>query len=316
MTQRIEPSFRYVWMNWTHLTDYSQNWTLFWTWLKFFFFLTNEYDWQNWIFSLIWLKVLNFFCMTLSVNWTFFFKKYDLTHRIEPLVMNLFSIRLQELNLSSNMAQRIEFLFSISQRIGVFQYDSLKITQRIVFSWLKELIFFIWVKEFNSFFKYDAKNGTLFSLNTTQRIEPFFLWIRRKELNPFFEYDAKNRILFLWIWRKELKALFKMTRRIEPSRKNAQRLEPSFLNLTQRIEPFFECDSKFEIFCLKNSQNIELFPKNYDSKNWTFFSKEWCKVFFLKKIWFEEWNLLENMTFKQKHDSKNWTLFDSENWFF
>ena len=119
-----------------------------------------------------------------------------------------FFLRLKELNLSSNMAQRIEFLFSISQRIGVFQYDSLKITQRIVFSWLKELIFFkIWVKEFNSFLKYDAKSCTLF-LNTTQRIEPFFLWIRRKELNPLslnttqriesfvFEHDAKNWILF------------------------------------------------------------------------------------------------------------------------
>ena len=102
---------------------------------------------------------------------------------------------------------------------------------------------FFWIrrKELHPFFEYDAKNWTLFSLNTTQRIEPFFLWIRRKELNPL-SLNTTQRIesFFLWTWRKELKALFKMTRRIEPSRKNCSKTWTFFfLNLTQRIEPFF-----------------------------------------------------------------------------
>ena len=67
------------------------------------------------------------------------------------------------------------------------------------------LFFFqIWLKEFkkkkktqrieffqyfsNNWFFYDAKNWTLFSLSMTQRIEPFFVWL--KELTLFFEYDA------------------------------------------------------------------------------------------------------------------------------
>ena len=131
-----------------------------------------------------------------------------------------FFLRLKELNFSSNMAQRIEFLFSISQRIGVFQYDSLKITQRIVFSWLEELIFFLNMSQrIQLFFQIRRKELHPF-LNTTQRIEPFFLWIRRKELNPLslnmtqriesfltrrtdFFLESKNWT-FLQIWLEEL----------------------------------------------------------------------------------------------------------------
>ena len=85
-----------------------------------------------------------------------------------------------------------------------------------------------------------------------------------KDLNIlFFELDSKSRTLFL--------------------------------NVTQRIELFFECDSKIEIFDWKNSQQIELFPKKLWPKELNFFSQNDAKIVF-SKIWFEEKNLLENMT--------------------
>ena len=77
-----------------------------------------------------------------------------------------------------------------------------------------------------------------------------------------------------------------------------------FLNLTQRIEPFFflNATQKIEIFCLKNNQNIELFPKNYDSKNWIF-SKNDAKSFFFQKK-----NLIRRMEPSWKYDfqTKTW----------
>ena len=118
-TQRIDPFFsrslskcKNFWStNTTHRTDFFFNTThriefFFWKWLFFstlnFFF---EYDSKKrnspirlrgfHFFSLIWLKVLNFFVWLSELN--FFFKKYDLTHRIEPLFMNLFSRWLKEL---------------------------------------------------------------------------------------------------------------------------------------------------------------------------------------------------------------------------
>ena len=234
------------------------------------------------------------------------FEIFHMTQRIEPLVMNLFSIWLKEMkfcfffiltqrietlcfsqNVSKNWTSlSYELLFYTTQRIDFFQYDA-----KIFSNWLKrvELTFF-----------HDSKKWPCFS-KMTHRIEPLF-WMWRKEWNPFFfEYDAKNWILFLWIWRKELKALFIMTRRIEPSRKLLKDLNLLFLNLTQRIEPFFESDSKFENFGLKNSQNIELFPKNYDSKNWFFSQKNDAKFFFFE-------NLIRRMEPSWKYDfqTKTW----------
>ena len=77
-----------------------------------------QYDSQNW---------KTFFCMTLWID--LFFKKYDVTHRIEPLFMNIFSRWLKELK-SFFLTQRIEpFLFSnVTQRIEIF---FLKMSQRI-----------------------------------------------------------------------------------------------------------------------------------------------------------------------------------------
>ena len=88
-----------------------------------------------------------------------------MTHRIEPLFMNLFSIWLKELKsffnmtqrvepfLCSNMNQRIEPLRKKAQRIELF----LNMTQRnepLRKKELKELnLFWTWLKELNLFKK-------------------------------------------------------------------------------------------------------------------------------------------------------------------
>ena len=139
------------------------------------------------------------------------------------------------MNFSSNMAQRIEFFCLVSVKELVFSSMTHWKLLKELFFHVSELNFFlIWVKEFNSFFKYDAKNWTLFSLNTTQRIESFV-----------FEYDAKNWILFFFEHdAKNWKLCLKRTRRIEPSRKIAQRLETFFELDSKNRTLFFECDSK------------------------------------------------------------------------
>ena len=203
-----------------------------------------------------------------------------MTQIIEPFLLwlgELIFLRLKELNFSSNMARRIElFLFCMSQRIGVFLV------------WVKELNFLIWVKEFN------------FSLNTTQRVAPFFfeydaksctlfLWIRRKELNPF-----------LWIWRKEVNTFF--------------------FHLTQRIEPFYQevwlkelsrvskKDSK-NVTLVKGLIELNLFlwtSSQYDSKSWSLFFNMTRRI---------EPFLFSNMTQRIELFSKcswNWTSLPYE----
>ena len=210
LTQRIEPSFNMT----QKILSTFQRFELFFEydsknrpfflirlkkieifgWQKIELFPMN-YDSKNWTFSPKMCKV--FLRKNDSKNGTFLkiwlielnFSNKNMTQIIEPFLLwlgDLIFLRLKELNFSSNMAQRIEFLFSMSQRVGVFLL------------WLKELIFFnmsqriqlffqIRRKELHPFFEYDAKNWTLFSLNTTQRIESFV-----------FEYDAKNWILFFF----------------------------------------------------------------------------------------------------------------------
>ena len=120
------------------------------------------------------------------------------------------------------------------------------------------------------FFQFDSKNGTLF-LNMTQRTESFFSkWL--KELNLFSQSDAKNCFFFF----------FSLTRRIEPS----------FLNMSQWIEPFCRLTHRIE-------------P--------CFFVSIWLKDLTpLKKYDFQELNLLiiwiKGLNF-WKCDSKYWTLF-------
>ena len=292
-----------------------------------FLFSFSQNDSNIWIF--IWLKELNLLLWTSfqydSKRWSFFFH-FD-SKNWNPL---FFSKCLKELNLS--------FIWA------TFLHDS------------KNWIFSIWRKDF---FKLTPKKWPCFS-KMTHRIEPlfwmwrkewnpFFLWIRRKELNPFvFECDAKNWILFLWIWRKELKALFKMTGRIELSRKNCSKTWTFFFELDAKNRTFFWMWLKIlNFFWLTNSQNIELFPKNYDSKNWFFQNAQgieplfhmnyfftWLelnsflinttrRVKFFHKKWLKVWNTFLNMTqwidffsqkkmmqsfFLKKSDSKNGTF--------
>ena len=108
------------------------------------------------------------------------------------------------------------------------------------------------------------------------------------------ENCSKTWTFFFWTWLKESNL---------------------FLNVTQNLKILgWKIVKTLNSFQKIMTQRIELFSQKNDAK------------FFLKKIWFEEWNLLENMTFKQKHDSNNWTLFtlsrrtfffkDSKNWTF
>ena len=115
MTLKMEFFFS---TNTTHRTDFfqydSENWTFlkmtFFRHLTFFF----EYDSKNWnspirltgfkLFSLIWLKVLNFFCMTLWIDLFFFFQEIWLD--------------------SSNGTAFYEPLFKMTQRVEVFLSDS------------------------------------------------------------------------------------------------------------------------------------------------------------------------------------------------
>ena len=158
MTQRIDPFFS-LWLskwnflkyeydsqNWIFFQYESQNWSSFFLNMTFFFTLNFffEYDSKNWnspirlrgfnFFSLIWLKVLNFF-VWLS-EFILFFKKYDLTHRMEPLFMNLFSRWLKELK-SFFLTQRIEpFLFSnVTQRIKIFFFSKCLKEFNLSFMW-------------------------------------------------------------------------------------------------------------------------------------------------------------------------------------
>ena len=246
--------------------------------------------------------------------------------------------------------------------------------------WLIELNLFFWtfsrwLKELKSFCSMTPRVQLFLCSNMTQRIEPFFLQVDSKNcvffecqrIEPFFfEYDSKNWTLcfsqnvsknwiffkkmlkelnlsFIWttfymtqwielfsIWLEEL-SLFKydskswtffflnMTQKLEPSfeydsKKWAflnmtQRSElfwtllresNPFFKTTQRIEPFSKSDSKNWPF-LKMTQIIETFSK-YDAKNWNFFLWIWLKElnFF---FWYDskKWNL--------KKDSKSWTFF-------
>ena len=210
------------WKNWTFFEHDSQNWTFyFWIWRKDLFFfeiwfkewnllenMTQRIEFfpnknmaqKNWTLFSVCLSELNPFCMTQRIDWL---KKFFKSEWIE-----LFLIWLKE---------ELFFWFD-SKNWTFFLHDSEKWLQYDAKNWT---FFFLQydAKNWTLFFEYDAKNWTL------------FLWIRRKELNPFslnmtqriepffFEYDAKNWTLFLWIWRKEL--------------------NPFFLNMTQRIEPFF-----------------------------------------------------------------------------
>ena len=141
--------FKYDSKSWFFLTkNESKNWIFF---FKNISQRTFFYDSKDWIFSLIWLKELN---------------SFEMTHRVQPLFMNLFSIWLKELK---------SFLQydSKSSTFLVFQHDSKNWTffflqfdsKNCVFFWYDSkgwTLFWRWLKELNLF------------LSMTQRIEPPF----------------------------------------------------------------------------------------------------------------------------------------------
>ena len=236
-----------------------------------------------------------------------------------------------------SLTQRIELFLTRTDRIGPFSWI-----------WLRELNFFLgflhvyffqkWCRELNPFFfEYDAKNWTLFSLNVTQRIEPFFLWMWRQELE-----------LFSWIWRKELNPFLIWSKEtnfyfsdmndskncffkqkilnelnflkydsknwtFEPCvKKKTQRVElfKIFFEMTHRIEPFFlnlfKMTQRVEVFFQYDSKNWTLCFSQNVSKNWIFFSKNAQRIeplFHLNHFftWLNELNFFQ-------FDSKSWVF--------
>ena len=252
MTQRIEPFF---FLNTTQRKE------------PFF-----ECD-SNWNF---WLKIS-------QQNSKLFFS-HDPKNRTR-----FFSIWLKELNLFrldskiwcySVWPKELNFFWlGLTELDPFLEYDS----ENWIFSW----VFYM-----STFFKNDAENWTLFSLNMTQRIEPFFSLNVTQRIEPFF----------LWMWRQELELFLNMTQRIEPFSYLKQRNELLFLWYEWLQELFFQT---------KNTQWIELFEIWLKELNiWTMCQKEDSESgtllkFFLK--WLIELNLFFFEPFQD--DSKSWSLF-------
>ena len=194
------------------------------TWLEKCFFFFEKKKW-------------NFLSMSQRIEFLSFLKKKKNPQRIQ-----LFSkIRYKELNKN---AQRIEPLFHMNyfymtQRI---EYES-NIFLNESKSWTP---FWIWLKEL-----------TPFSLNMTQRIEPFFFFNITQRIEPLLsmiqrieslsEYDSKKIELFF------------------------------FLNTTQWIEPIFLNVSQIEIFGWKIVKKKTKLIFSHDPKNRTRFFSIWLK---------------------------------------
>ena len=135
-------------------------------------------------------------------------------------------------------------------------------------------------------FQFDSRIEYFF--NMSSRIEPSFL---HDSINgTFVLFDSENWPFFYVKKYNSNHWTFFMT----------QRIEPSFQQVTQRIETFL-------------NQRIELFfqKKKYDSKNWTFFqhdSKNWIwlkglNLFFFVPVWPKDFFLIFF-----KYVSKDWTI--------
>ena len=126
--------------------------------------------------------------------------------------------------------------------------------------------------------KHNSKNWTFSSM--THRIELFL--IRLTELNPFSLNMTKE-------------------------------LDSYFLNMKQGIEPFNFWIWLKELNFLHMTQRMELFFE-YDSKNWTIFLLR--NMIHWKEPFFQTW--LKELNPSVQHDSKNWILHsaqhDSQYW--
>ena len=229
----------------------QRNWT-FLNVIQWIFFLENTKDTLSIdTFFLFWLQELNF--------------SKTIIHWIEPF----FLITLTELNPSvQHDSKNWTLLFNMTQRTEPFCSTWLKEFNPSFSTWLKELnpFFWTWLKEIepflqhslklNSLFEHDSKNWTIFLWgNITQNIE------------HILQYDSKNWTLFS-ICLNELDFFFEHT----------QRIELTFLNMTQRFELFSMGIKNWALilnwFTSLNFFWIRLTELNffeYASKNWTLF---------------------------------------------
>ena len=300
----IEPSF---------FKRDSKNWTFF----RF------EYDSHNWTFFFTNdSKILEPFLKIFdSKNWNFFSRLKVILQKWSQR-LELFWIRPTELNfLKGSKEMSLFFFFECDSQNWTFFFSHIRLTELNLFFWirLKEIDFSrIWRKEFNRFISWMWRRelNRLISFIWRKELKRLISWLWCKELNR----------LVSWIWLKdlnfcyELKTCFflirltdlnpsslNMTQRIELFESVTQRIE-LFENMTQRIELFWKYDSKIiTLFAVKMTQRIELFLRirldrielffEYDSKNLTLF---WIRL--------KELNLFLN-------DSKNWSFFfDLQNW--
>ena len=139
-------------------------WTLFWIWFTEQF----SYDSKNWTF--LEKVTLRIYCFWKLLNFSL-----NIDSKNKPLIF-------------WTMSQRLGPFLNVTQRIPCVKYDS---NGTFFFHiWHKELTFWVWIKELDSFFfEHDAKNWTLHFLNMTPRIGPLFkIWLKKIEL---FECDSK-----------------------------------------------------------------------------------------------------------------------------
>ena len=137
-----------------------------------------------------------------------------------------------------------------------------------------------------------------FCSKMTQRIELFLIWL--KELNPFFNTTRRIEPFFLQYDAENWSFLFlNMT----------QRIEPFFLNMTQRIEPFFswiwlkELNFFYDckLFEEKMSQRIEPFSVTQRIE------------FFSMPFLIRHTELNHDFT---EYNRQNWTFFSHDSNFF
>ena len=255
----------------------AKNWTLIYITQRFELYFKNDaknqFSWvttkkknsKNWTFSFQYDSQSWTAFQCVSKNWT--------ASQFGPKKIGLFQKWLKELNSfdSKNWA------FSLFEKK---EHDSKNWTFFIYISQSIEPSFSHDSNSWTFFQKFGSKNWTFFLRlasqtwtffeNMTQRI--FLIWLTEldhfcgvfKEFN-FFQYDSK-KINLICKWRKELNPFFlKMTQRIEP-----------WSNLTHRIELFFFRTKPF--FFPNMTQRIE------------FLSKAWLKDLNLLKIWPKELN--------------------------
>ena len=151
----------------------------------------------------------------------------------------------------------------------------------------------------------------------TQRIEPFCsTWL--KDLNPSF-FSTWLTVLNPWfstLTHRNWMHFLNMSQRIEPFffQEISQRIEP-IEKMTQRIEPFFPNCSMNLIFFLNILKELNPFFE-YDSKNWTPFSSYVTRRIepLFPLMWLEELNTLFSLMWLKRI----WTIFeyDSQSNFF